>query len=208
MTTILALETSTAHGSVALWCKGAVVQEWHFVSDRTHNSLLFAPLAAALDMADPDMIVVGTGPGSYSGVRVALSAALGVALAKKAALIGWPSLTAFDMTAEGCVIGNARRGSFFIADIAAARLQGEPRLVDEETLARDTQGRTVWTFDDTAWVPGAILVKPSAAWLARRAAALPPEEIVALSAATPEPIYLRAPFITTPKSRVPQAAAR
>ena len=196
---LLALETSTPHASLALWRDGEVVREWGFHSDRAHNSLIFAPLAEALELAQPDLIAVGTGPGSYAGVRVALAAALGVAMAKNIPLLGWPSLTAFDILCDGCVIGDARRGGFYIAQIAGTRLVGAPAIVDAEELARLTHGMMVWTFDDTPWVPEALPVKPSAAWLARRVAALQASERTALASISPEPIYLRAPFITAPR---------
>lgn len=200
--TILALETSTPHASVAVWRDGGVVREWEFQSDRSHNSRLFAPLAEALDLAEPDLIAVGTGPGSYAGVRVALSAALALALAKNIPLLGWPSLTAFDLPGgTGVVIGDARRGGYFVAEITAGRLAGPPVIVDADALAARTRGAAVWTFDERPPVSHAVQATPSAAWLARRVAALSEDERAALAVATPEPLYLRAPFITSPRAR-------
>ena len=198
--TILALETSTPHASVAVWRDGAVAREWSFQSDRSHNSLIFAPLAEALDLAEPDLIAVGTGPGSYAGVRVALSAALALALAKNVPLLGWPSLTAFDLPGgTGLVIGDARRGGYFVAEITAGRLAAPPVIVDAEGLAARTREAPVWTFDERPPVEHAARATPSAACLARRVAALPEDERAALAATTPEPLYLRAPFITSPR---------
>jgi tRNA threonylcarbamoyl adenosine modification protein YeaZ len=200
--TILTLETSTPHASLAVWRDGNVVRAWSFQSERSHNSRLFAPLAEALDLAEPDFIVVGTGPGSYAGVRVALSAALALALAKNVPLLGWPSLTAFDLPGgTGLVIGDARRGGFFVADIVNGRLAGPPAIVDADALAVRTQGTAVWTFDERPPVPHAVQATPSAVWLARRVAALSHAERTALAAITPEPLYLRAPFITSPRAR-------
>jgi tRNA threonylcarbamoyladenosine biosynthesis protein TsaB len=200
--TILALETSTPNASLAVWREGAVVREWSFQSDRAHNSLLFAPLAEALDLAEPDLIAVGTGPGSYAGVRVAISAALGLALAKGVPLVGWPSLTAFDVPGDGVLIGDARRGGYFLAELSGARLVGAPEIVAADDLVRRTDGRAVWTFDPVPGVAGAVVVTPTASWLARRVAALSESERSALATAAPEPLYLRAPFITAPRSRI------
>lgn len=200
--TILALETSTSCASVAVWRDGAVVREWGFRSERAHNSLLFAPLEEALALAEPDLIAVGTGPGSYAGVRVSISAALGLAMAKNVPLVGWPSLTAFDLPSDGWAIGDARRGGFFLAHLVGAQVAGTPEIVDAGELVGRLKGLRVWTFDDTAGVPEAVLVKPSAGWLARRVAALPESVRAALATATPEPLYLRAPFITTPGPRI------
>lgn len=201
MRTILALETSTRHGSLALWSGGELVHEASFTSDRSHNSQLFAPLKEVWAMGRPDVITVGTGPGSYSGIRVALSAAIGLSVAAQAPLIGWPSLTAFDAPPRATVIGDARRGSVFIATLAGGRLADEPELIPATELPTRVADQEVWTFDETPPLPHARITRPTAGWLARRVAALSDDEIVALSAAPTEPLYLRAPFITTPRSR-------
>lgn len=200
--TILALETSTPRASVAVWRDGAVVREWTFQSERSHNSLLFGPLGQALDTATPDLIAVGTGPGSYAGVRVALAAGLAISLAAEIPLVGWPSLTACDLPGDsGLIVGDARRGGFFLAEVTDGRLAGPPVIVEAGELAARTGGATVRTFDDRLPVAQAMRVIPSAGWLARRVAELTPSERAALAAATPEPVYLRAPFVTTPKPR-------
>lgn len=201
MPTILALETSTRHGSLAVWRDGALVQEWTFTSDRSHNSQLFAPLREAWALGPPDLLVVGTGPGSYSGIRVALSAAVGLSVAAQAPLLGWPSLTAFEAPEKALVIGDARRGSAFVATLVDGCLVGEPELLPVTELPERLAGQSVWTFDDTPLVAQAHPVRPTAAWLARRAAALSAEEIARLTAVPAEPLYLRAPYITTPRAR-------
>ena len=95
METIVAIETSSPRGSVARYEDGRVVEVIGFTSDRSHNSVIFAPLAAALKAGPPDLIVAGTGPGSYSGIRVGIAAGLGISLTHGVPLIGLPSLTAF-----------------------------------------------------------------------------------------------------------------
>ncbi|MEZ5430663.1 MAG: tRNA (adenosine(37)-N6)-threonylcarbamoyltransferase complex dimerization subunit type 1 TsaB [Verrucomicrobiales bacterium] len=83
---ILALETSTGMGSVALYdpAESRMVWEQGFRSERSHNALIFDPLREALRECGGCLgrVVVGTGPGSYSGIRVAIAVAggLGVAL--------------------------------------------------------------------------------------------------------------------------------
>ena len=205
MSTILARETSTGRGSVALVREGAVLFHAAFASDRSHNSLLFAPLGEALALAVPDVIVVGSGPGSYSGVRVSLAAAVGISLAHRAPVVGLPSLGAFDAPERCLVCGDARRGSVFLATLVHGRLQGEPQLVSAAEAADALRAETgpAFTFDPTspAGLPGIVRVEPDAAWLACRLAQLPPDEVRALTAATPEPLYLRAPYITTPRAR-------
>src|SRR3954469_21764984 len=98
---ILALETSTMHGSVAvLGDDGAVRFEHRFVADRTHSSALFAALERArAEAGDWTQIVVGLGPGSYAGVRIAISAALGLAMTTGAELLGVPSVATLEVPA-------------------------------------------------------------------------------------------------------------
>ena len=92
---ILAIESSTPRGSLALWRDRRLVAVEEFQSERAHNSVLFGPLEAVLRQAEAlDLIVCGTGPGSYSGVRVGIAAAIGVSLARCVPLIGMPSVCA------------------------------------------------------------------------------------------------------------------
>ena len=68
----------------------------------------------------PDTIIVGLGPGSYAGTRIAISAAIGLQVSSGARLIGFPSICAMESNAEEySVIGDARRKSFFFARIRA-----------------------------------------------------------------------------------------
>jgi tRNA threonylcarbamoyladenosine biosynthesis protein TsaB len=64
-----------------------------------------------------DLIAVGTGPGSYTGLRVGASLALGLARAWKATVISVPSLEAIAVTREGriTVSTDARRGNIYSA---------------------------------------------------------------------------------------------
>src|SRR4051812_34509211 len=98
--TILALETSTSRGSVALWRDGALVLEEVFTADRSHSSALFPILQRARALAPQiDVIAVGLGPGSYAGVRIAISAAMGLAMADGARLLGLASVAALETAA-------------------------------------------------------------------------------------------------------------
>ena len=76
---VLAIETSTPLGSIAVVEQsGNVLFSESFESNRSHNSMLFAPLQRALGtFSEIDAVIVGTGPGSYTGVRIGISAALG-----------------------------------------------------------------------------------------------------------------------------------
>ncbi len=81
---ILALDTSTEYCSVALWLDGAVSDRCEKVGQR-HSEVLLPMVdgllrSADLRLADLDGIAFGAGPGSFTGVRIACSAAQGLAL--------------------------------------------------------------------------------------------------------------------------------
>jgi tRNA threonylcarbamoyl adenosine modification protein YeaZ len=80
-------------------------------------------VAAAGAGAPPDRIVVGTGPGSFAGIRAALAFAQGYAIGSGCGVFGLPSPCAC-AAAEGpsAVVGDARRGLFWIALFDGRRL--------------------------------------------------------------------------------------
>jgi tRNA threonylcarbamoyl adenosine modification protein YeaZ len=192
---ILALELSTARGSLA-W-GDRELQEWP--NDRKNSGPFFASLKAALDeYGSPEMIVVGLGPGSYAGVRIALSAAIGLQAASRARLVGLPSICALACKERSYgVIGDARRQSFFLGRIENRSLLGEPELLSETELRAKLAGLAmlpVFSSDDLPQFAGVQRAFPSAAELARLAGeanyrfALPPLQ----------PMYLCEPHITMP----------
>src|ERR1044071_5412311 len=108
---ILALELSTARGSLT-WLDNddvELVREWP--NDRNNSGPFFENLdAITKKFGGPETVIVGLGPGSYAGTRIAISAAIGVEVAFDARLIGFPSVCAMECDAhEYCAIGDARR---------------------------------------------------------------------------------------------------
>lgn len=104
--TILALDTSGAACSVALWRDGAVAARRFRAMARGHAEALVPMIAEVLDAADTDMESVGriaatTGPGSFTGLRCGLAAARGLALARDIPLVGISSLEAVAYRAAG-----------------------------------------------------------------------------------------------------------
>ncbi len=73
--------------------------------------------------ASPNRIVVGTGPGSFAGIRAALAFAQGYAIGSGCGVFGLPSPCAC-AAAEGpsAIVGDARRGLFWIALFDGRRL--------------------------------------------------------------------------------------
>ena len=84
---ILALELSTPHGSLA-WQDGEIEFEREWPNDRKNSAAFFENLQAARrKFGAPEKIIVGLGPGSYAGTRIAISAAIGMQLCCDARLI-------------------------------------------------------------------------------------------------------------------------
>lgn len=79
-----------------------------------------------LDLEDVKRIVVGTGPGSFAGIRSALAFAQGYALGVSCEVLGLPSPCAL-VSGEGpfAVVGDARQGMFWIALFDGFRLMRE-----------------------------------------------------------------------------------
>jgi len=95
---ILALDTSTDTASIALYDreKGVLAEgTWHSGRHQTEQLLPSVQrLMATLDLATKELsgVAVATGPGSYSGVRIALSTAKSISYSLGVPLWGVPSL--------------------------------------------------------------------------------------------------------------------
>ena len=66
----------------------------------------------SLALEGVDRIVVGTGPGSFAGIRSALAFAQGYALGRRCEVLGLPSACALAGDGLLAVVGDARRGCF------------------------------------------------------------------------------------------------
>src|SRR4051812_168044 len=94
---ILALELSTGQGSVAWLEEGEEPCVFGFANDRKHSGLFFQTVQVSLrKFGLPNQIVVGLGPGSYAGVRIAIATAIGLRAASDARMFGIPSICALD----------------------------------------------------------------------------------------------------------------
>jgi tRNA threonylcarbamoyladenosine biosynthesis protein TsaB len=96
---VLAVDTSSPGGAVALLRDSDVVVERRGEPDHSHAEHLPMMLAAVLaDAGIPpsalDLLTVATGPGSFTGVRVGLASVQGLAMALDRATVGVPSLAA------------------------------------------------------------------------------------------------------------------
>jgi tRNA threonylcarbamoyladenosine biosynthesis protein TsaB len=91
---ILVIDTATAACSVALVDGDALVDERHELVGRGHAERLVPMIEALLEGRRPDSILVDCGPGSFTGVRVGLAAAHGLAIGWGVPLAGYSSMAA------------------------------------------------------------------------------------------------------------------
>lgn len=93
LTMLLAFDSSTAACTAALFDgSGACIARGDEVIGRGHAERLVPMIAELLDGRAPDRILVGVGPGSFTGIRVAIAAAHGLAIGWNAQLAGMSSL--------------------------------------------------------------------------------------------------------------------
>ena len=195
---LLALELSTARGSIA-WLDGTEAAfDTAFANDQKHSGLFFENLHGCLKrFGTPEAIVIGLGPGSYAGTRIAIATGTGLHAATGARLIGLSSLRAIETDAgQYCVVGDARRQSFFFATVARRQFTDGPLLHTRGELLERLHQRhdSIFASEQLADFPDVKIAFPSARVLAELAAA------GAEGAAVVEPIYLREPHITQPKA--------
>jgi len=197
---ILALELSTARGSMA-WLETQVEFTREWLNDRKNSSPFFENLQnVRRKFGVPETIVVGLGPGSYAGIRIAISAAIGLQLCCEARLIGYPSICAMESDAqEYCVVGDARRESFFFGRVVCNEVIDGPVLCSGANLKAKLESLAanvpIFSSEMLPQFGRAVIGYPSALVLAR----LAQEPRLSFSSPPLEPVYLREPHITISK---------
>jgi len=138
---LLAFETATEACSVALWIDGDV-RERYEVAPRRHAELALpwaeALLAeAGIARSQLDAIAVGRGPGAFTGVRLAIAIAQGIALALDREIVGVSTLAALAMQGQGeriLAAIDARMGEVYLGAFER-RIDGM-HLLGNELVAR------------------------------------------------------------------------
>lgn len=206
---IVALENASSDPSIALAAPdGTLLAIDGWSGGVRQGSDLLPRLLGLLERNDRELreataLAVGTGPGSFTGLRVALSLAKGLALALELPIVGVPSLVAWlsaEPTAAAATSRAGARDGFLLI-----RGEADPRIVSLEALGAIIAARRVVAPAELAAAAGLDdPIRPD------RAAAAVAEAAAARLAAEPlgddperlEPSYLRTPPGSTPPAEV------
>jgi tRNA threonylcarbamoyladenosine biosynthesis protein TsaB len=195
MTMILAIDTSTAACTAALFdAAGTCLARRDEIIGRGHSERLVPLIEELLDGKKAARILVGVGPGSFTGIRVGIAAAQGLAIGWDAELFGLSSLALIAAGAAG------------VTSVAAAMKGGHGELFVQqfERLAPSTPLLNLTPEQAAARISAELVVGPGAAdlvkargwgeaveaWPSAAHALNLPEELRTLA---PAPLYARAP---------------
>ncbi len=212
---VLAIDTALAACSAAVLDTeyGGIVASESLPMTRGHAEALMPLLARLMDEAgmaflDIDRVVVTTGPGSFTGLRVGIAAARGIALAADKPAVGLSTLSAYagpHMVADERfpVIAaiDARHEHVYLQVFGpGGRTLTAPRLATLGEAVRAASAAPACIVGSAALAVAAALspadaapasvdarAAPDIAWVARMGAVLPEGQ------SPPKPQYLRAP---------------
>ena len=209
----LAITTSTNRCAVALLLGAEPVAARIVDEDRLHAERIFALiddalLEAAWTKEELGLVACDLGPGSFTGVRVGLATAKGIALGLGIPIVGVGSLEAMAAAVIHGTLGapvlaviDARRGERFVAAYAVDGVRMAPRHVanaDLASLAAELGDGWRWCgdasglLDDANGLLAPACRLPDPCWVGKVGAALVrsrgPDELAAL-----EPVYVRGP---------------
>ena len=151
---ILALETSGRAGSVALGRCDEIFSEKFFSAPMRHNAELFETIVELLAKSDSKPsdiaeIYISIGPGSFTGIRIAVTLAKMMALSKNVKIISVSTTDALSENAKTCIIEqktdikrigtiiDAKRNHFFTAVFAKDGDQWVKAM--DDTLMKSTE---------------------------------------------------------------------
>jgi tRNA threonylcarbamoyladenosine biosynthesis protein TsaB len=225
---ILAIDTALDACAAAVLDTGAgIIAQESQAMKRGHAEALMPLIARVMKASGVaftalDRIAVTTGPGSFTGLRVGLSAARGIALAADKPVVGVTTLTAFaapmvsENDAHRPVVAaiDARHDHVYVHAVA-----GDGRSLIKPKVAPIAEALDAARFDAPHLVGNAAkiladrwpadapppfkvdqLAAPDIAWVAWLGAAVDPDSSPA------RPYYLRAPDAKPPKDPLPGAA--
>ncbi|HEX4139257.1 MAG TPA: tRNA (adenosine(37)-N6)-threonylcarbamoyltransferase complex dimerization subunit type 1 TsaB [Candidatus Methylacidiphilales bacterium] len=189
----LAIDTSSSVGSVALGNAQVVVQSIELRGPQRHSAALFPALTRlGIPRLKLRRIIVGLGPGSFSGIRVALAAAQGLALAQNVPVVGICSAYSvaqqYKKVTRLGVFADAKRREAFVTVFKNGELERDTYLIPMAELAEHASKFTMAvSAEPLEGIP--VRAQPRA----QDFLALPDTLSAWVKAQPLEPIYLRGP---------------
>jgi tRNA threonylcarbamoyladenosine biosynthesis protein TsaB len=183
----LLIENSTAHGTVAVAGEEEILMRGVFSKAGELATMI---QEAFLNFGAPDEVIVGIGPGSYTGLRVASATAIGIQLGIGCRAFGCPSVFGYRIDSYH-VVGDARLGAVFLASIEDQRLTRGPELLilEEFRSLRPKLGDApIFAVEQIPGCADLPIVRPEAEYLLRWRESF---------TASLEPLYLKEPHVTT-----------
>ncbi|HTN69122.1 MAG TPA: tRNA (adenosine(37)-N6)-threonylcarbamoyltransferase complex dimerization subunit type 1 TsaB [Dysgonamonadaceae bacterium] len=224
---ILHIETATHVCSCALSCNGELVFNRESYEPQSHATLLGVFVEEAVKFSHKKdiqihAVSVSSGPGSYTGLRIGVSEAKGIAYGLDAKLIALPTLEIMAKTVSETIDGevllcpmiDARRMEVYTAVFDSSMNQIEPvsaKIIDEKSFMNLLDKHKVAFFGDGAFKCKEVISHPNAVFI--------PDvhplasEMISLSMAAYrsakfediayfEPFYLKDFVATKPKNKV------
>ena len=194
---ILAFDTSSEACTAALFeADGRLARRADERIGRGHSERLVPMIAELIGDARPTRILVGVGPGSFTGIRVAVAAAHGLAIGWGCPLSGFSSLAliaaSFDQDGESVAVATlGGHGQLFVQQFdAGLEPQGPVQSLVPQDAAKSVDARRVGGSGASVLVAArgsgvAVEALPAAANVLRL-----PETLRSLP---PRPVYVRAP---------------
>jgi tRNA threonylcarbamoyladenosine biosynthesis protein TsaB len=175
---VLAFDTSTQRGSVALLEGKEVRAELRLHSLHTHSTLLLSSIRFLLDrlnwtMNDLGLVAVGIGPGSFTGIRIGIATALGIS---QSLSIPFAGISGLDVLAHQAamlngligVVLDAHREQVYYAEYISSngkiRRSQKSTLISISSLERHLANRHLYVIGDLAVCRFEKSRKASARW--------------------------------------------
>ena len=194
---ILAIDTSTAACSAALFnSDGTCLAHRDEMIGRGHSERLVPMLDEMLGGRRADRILVGVGPGSFTGIRVGIAAAQGLAIAWDCELHGMSSLALLAAGAQGAqsVVAavDGGHGEIFVQQFEERPIKPASELLNlpPEEAAAAVDAELIVGPAAQKLVEATGRGEARACWPSASNALLLPAELRSLP---PKPVYARAP---------------
>ncbi len=179
MAKIISLETATKVCSIALHEGGKLIADQTYHLEKSHSSLLPQIIKELLincevELFDIDAFAVSSGPGSYTGLRIGVTTAKGMAYAMNKPLIGISTLQAMALQVQNlhpedayfCPMIDARRMEVYclLTDHGGQNWDVSPLIVEEGSFEEFTD-KPILLFGDGAMKTKEVLKQQNLVWL-------------------------------------------